>query len=140
MMQLTQRKNLQKLFSEMMTIVIVGLSPKENRPSHQVARYLQNAGYQIIPVNPGHQEILGEVCYPDVLSVPVQIDVVDIFRRADQVLPVARQAIAAGARVLWMQQGIVNKEAARIAEQAGMRVIMDRCLKVDHMQFASNNL
>lgn len=139
-MQLTQRKNLQKLFSEMMTIVIVGLSPKENRPSHQVARYLQNAGYQIIPVNPGHQEILGEVCYPDVLSVPVQIDVVDIFRRADQVLPVARQAIAAGARVLWMQQGIVNKEAARIAEQAGMRVIMDRCLKVDHMQFASNNL
>ena len=139
-MQLTQRKNLQKLFSEMMTIVIVGLSPKENRPSHQVARYLQNAGYQIIPVNPGPQEILGEVCYPDVLSVPVHIDVVDIFRRADQVLPVARQAIAAGARVLWMQQGIVNKEAARIAEQAGMRVIMDRCLKVDHMQFTSNNL
>lgn len=139
-MQLMQHKILQKLFSELITIVIVGLSPKENRPSYQVARYLKNAGYQIIPVNPGHQEILGEICYPDVLSVPVDIDVVDIFRRADQVLPVARQAIAVGAKVLWMQQGIVNQEAERIAEQAGMLVIMDRCLKVDHMQFASSTL
>jgi predicted CoA-binding protein len=104
-----------------------------------VARYLQQAGYTIIPVNPGQTEILGEKCYPDLLSIPGAVDVVDIFRRADQVEPIARDAVAIGAKVLWMQQGIVNEQAAGIAEQAGLTVIMDRCIKVDHMQFTGRS-
>lgn len=129
-------EKLRTLFAEMKNIAVVGLSPKENRPSHQVARYLQEAGYTIIPVNPGQEEILGRKCYPDLCSVEGPVDVVDIFRRADQVEPLVRDAVAIGARVVWMQQGIVNEQAAALAEAAGLMVIMDRCLKVDHMQFA----
>jgi len=136
MIQLPPVEKLQTLFAEMQNIAVVGLSPKKNRPSHQVARYLQDVGYTIIPVNPGQEEILGQKCYPDLLSINGAVDVVDIFRRADQVEPVIRDAISIGARVVWMQQGIVNVQAARVAEEAGLVVIMDRCLKVDHMQFA----
>jgi predicted CoA-binding protein len=128
-------KTIQRIFAESRTIAVVGLSPKANRPSNQVALYLQQAGYTIIPVNPGQTEILGEQCYPDLSSIPGPVDVVDVFRRADQVEPVARAAVAIGAGVLWMQQGIVNEKAADIAAQAGLTVIMDRCMKVDHMQF-----
>ncbi len=134
-MQLAPVKILQRIFAESRRIAVVGLSPKENRPSNQVALYLQQAGYTIIPVNPGQTEILGEKCYPDLQSIPEPVDVVDIFRRPDQVEPVVRDAVAIGAKVVWMQQGIVNAGAARIAEQAGLTVIMDRCMKVDHMQF-----
>ena len=88
-------------------------------------------------MNPGQEEILGRKCYPDLLSIEGTVDVVDIFRRADQVGPVVQEAIAIGARVIWMQQGIINEPAAKVAEQAGLTVIMDRCLKVDHMQFAN---
>lgn len=136
MMQLAPVKTLQRIFAESRTIAVVGLSPKTNRPSNQVALYLQQAGFRIIPVNPGQTEILGEPCYPDLQSIPEPVDVVDIFRRSEQVEPVVRDAIAINAKVIWMQQGIVNVEAATIAEQAGLTVIMDRCLKVDHMQFA----
>lgn len=136
MMQLPPVENLKALFAGMKNIAIVGLSPKENRPSNQVARYLQDVGYTIVPVNPGPEEILGQKCYPDLLSIGGSIDVVDIFRRADQVVPVVRDAITIGAKVVWMQQGIVNDQAAKIAEEAGLMVFMDRCLKVDHMQFA----
>lgn len=136
MMQPAPVELLQRIFAESSSIAVVGLSPKTNRPSNQVARYLQQAGYRVIPVNPGQSEILGEQCYPDLSSIPGPVDVVDIFRRADQVEPIARAAVAIGAKVLWMQQGIINEEAARVAEQAGLTVIMDRCMKVDHMQFA----
>ena len=136
MMQIAPVKELQRIFAECQTIAVVGLSPKANRPSNQVALYLQQAGYTIIPVNPGQTEILGEPCYPDLCSIPGSVDVVDIFRRAEQVEPIARDAVAIGARVLWMQQGIVNNRAAEIAEQGGLSVIMDRCMKVDHRQFA----
>ena len=138
MMQLAPVETLQRIFAESCNIAVVGLSPKTNRSSNQVALYLQQAGYRIIPVNPGQAKILGEPCYPDLQSIPGPVDVVDIFRRSEQVEPVVRDAIAIGAKVVWMQQGIVNVEAATIAEQAGMTVIMDRCLKVDHMQFAGD--
>ncbi|MCF6187410.1 MAG: CoA-binding protein [Desulfobulbaceae bacterium] len=129
-------ERLRKIFADTKNIAVVGLSPKENRPSNQVARYLLEAGYTIIPVNPGQKQILGRKCYPDLLAIEGPVDVVDIFRRADQVEPIVRDAVSIGARVIWMQQGIVNEQAAALAENAGLTVIMDRCLKVDHMQFA----
>ncbi len=138
-MQLPPVEKFKKLFAGMKNIAVVGLSPKENRPSNQVARYLQDVGYTIIPVNPGQEEILGQKCYPDLLSIPESIDVVDIFRRADQVEPIVRDAINIGVPVIWMQQGIVNDQAAKIAEEAGLMVFMDRCLKVDHMQYADKS-
>lgn len=120
-----------RLLGQSRTVAVVGLSPNPKRPSHQVASYLQTAGYQIIPVNPGHLEILGQPCYPDLRSVPMPIDIVDIFRKAEAVEPIVREAIAIGAKVIWMQQGIVNETAARLAEEAGLTVIMDRCLKIE---------
>jgi predicted CoA-binding protein len=96
------------------------------------------SGYTIIPVNPGHSEILGQPCYPDLLSVPHKVDIVNIFRRSDQVLPVVQDAIAKKAKVIWMQEGVVNEEAAQLAENEGIQVVMDRCIKVDHHQFAQH--
>ena len=125
-----------KLLKEYKTIAVVGLSPKENRPSNQVARYLIEAGYNIIPLNPGQSEILGKKCYPDLKSIPEHIDIIDIFRRTEDVPPIVVDAISINAKVIWMQQGIVNEEAAALARKAGLTVIMDRCLKVDHMNLA----
>ena len=139
MMQLAPVETLQRIFAASKTIAVVGLSPKTNRPSNQVALYMQKAGYRIIPVNPGQTGILGETCYPDLQSIPEPVDVVNIFRRPELVKPIVRDAVAIGAKVVWMQQGIVNEEAAKIAEQAGLTVIMDRCFKVDHMQFAKKS-
>ena len=116
-------------------IAVVGLSPKPSRPSHRVARYMQQAGYRIIPVNPGQKVILGQTCYPDLYAVPHKIDIVNIFRRSDQVEPVVRDAVAVGAKVVWMQQGINNERAARLGEKNGLVVIMDRCISVDHQSF-----
>ena len=113
-------------------IAVVGLSPKPNRPSNQVASYLIEAGYNVIPVNPGQEEILDRKCYPDLESIGQPIDIVDIFRRSDDVLPVVKSAIRIKAKAIWMQQGIINEEAAAMAREAGLTVIMDRCLKVDH--------
>lgn len=113
-------------------IAIVGLSPKENRPSNLVGRYLQEAGFTIIPVNPGQTEVLGETCYPTLTDIPVPVDVVDIFRRPEDVVPIVEEAIAIGATTVWMQFGVVNEEAAALAHQAGLKVVMDRCLKIDH--------
>lgn len=137
MIPLQPVEKLQAIFSTTRTIAVVGLSPKKSRPSYQVADYMIQAGYNVIPVNPGQNEILGRVCYPDLQSIPEPVDVVDIFRRADQVVPVIQEAIAIGARVVWMQQGIINDQAAVLAENAGLLVIMDRCLKVEHMQLAN---
>ncbi len=114
------------------TIAVVGFSPKEHRPSHVVGKYLMDAGFTVIPVNPGVSEILGQVSYPDLASIPGPVDVVDIFRRSEDVLPIVEAAIAIHAKVIWMQQGIVNVEAAALAEKAGLQVIMDRCIKIDH--------
>ena len=121
-----------KLLKEVTSIAIVGLSPKENRPSNMVARYLMDAGYTIYPVNPGPKEILGEVCYPDLLSVPHKIDLVDIFRRSEDIPPIVEDAVTLDVQAVWMQQGIVNDGAAELARNKGVFVVMDRCIKVDH--------
>ena len=124
---------IRKVLRESKTIAVVGLSPKPNRPSHQVARYLMEVGYTVIPVNPGQDIILGQTCYSNLRDIPTPVDMVDIFRRQEEVVPIVEDAIGIGARFIWMQQGIVNEEAAEKAEAAGLIVIMDRCTKIDHM-------
>ena len=114
------------------TIAVVGLSAKRYRPSYGVAEYLQRAGYRVIPVNPHETEVLGEKCYPDVESVPEPIDIVDIFRRSEFVPEIVEAAIRKGAKVVWMQEGVVHEEAARRAQEAGLEVVMDRCILKDH--------
>jgi predicted CoA-binding protein len=114
------------------TIAVVGLSAKRYRPSYGVAEYMQRAGYRIIPVNPYETEILGETCYPDVESVPEPIDIVDIFRRSEYVPEIVEAAIRKGAKVVWMQEGVIHEEAARRAQEAGLEVVMDRCILKDH--------
>ena len=114
------------------TIAVVGLSAKRYRPSYGVAEYMQRAGYRIIPVNPHETEVLGEKCYPDVESVPEPIDIVDIFRRSEFVPEIVEAAIRKGAKVVWMQEGVIHEEAARRAREAGLEVVMDRCILKDH--------
>ncbi len=114
------------------TVAIVGLSPKEDKPSNRVARYLKTQGYNIIPVNPACAEILGEVCYADLSALPGAVDVVDIFRRPEDVPQIVEQAVKAGAKAVWMQEGIVNQEAADLARRSGVKVVMDRCMMKEH--------
>ena len=128
-----QVKKIRKILRESKTIAVVGLSPKPHRPSHEVARYLMEAGYTVIPVNPGQDAILGLTCYPNLRAIPTQVDMVDIFRRSEAVMNIIDDAVAVGARFIWMQEGIVNQEAAAKAEAAGLIVVMDRCTKIDHM-------
>jgi len=134
-MQLVQIEKIRSILTENKVIAVVGLSPKPSRPSNRVAGYMKQAGYRIIPVNPGQNEILGEKCYPDLSAVPAEIDIVNIFRRADQVEPVILDAIAIKAKIVWMQLGIINEKAAQMAENKGLTVIMDRCISVDHQNF-----
>jgi predicted CoA-binding protein len=112
-------------------IAVVGLSAKPDRPSHEVASFLQEQGYRIVPVNPNETEVLDERAYPSLLDVPVEIpiEIVDVFRRAEETPGVAEQAVRRGAKVLWLQQGIVNEDARRIAEEAGLTVIMGVCIR-----------
>lgn len=125
-------QNLRKILVECRTIAVVGLSDDPGRPSHEVAKYLQRHGYRIVPVNPRCTEILGEKCYPDLRSIPERIDMVDVFRKPADCAPIAAEAVAIGARVLWLQLGIVNEEARQVAEAAGLQVVMDRCVKIEH--------
>lgn len=124
--------DLKRLFETVKTIAVVGCSPKPERPGHYVAKYLQDLGYRIIPVNPGQTEILGEKCYASLRDVPEKIDMVDCFRRAEDIPPVVEDAIAIGAKFVWMQLGIVNEAAAERAIAAGIEVVMDRCPKIDY--------
>jgi hypothetical protein len=117
---------------KMHTIAVVGLSPKPDRASHDVARYLLNQGYKIIPVNPGQDEILGLKCYPNLSAIPEPVDIVDVFRHPEHCLPIAKEAVAIGAKALWLQLGIVNDDAARIASDAGLLIVMDHCIKIEH--------
>jgi predicted CoA-binding protein len=116
------------------TIAVVGCSPNPDRPSNAIARYLREQGYRVIPVNPGHRQILGEACYRSLSEIPadVKIDIVDVFRRSDQVAPVAEQAIARGGGFFLMQQGVIDADSARRLEAAGIPVAMDRCILVEH--------
>ena len=115
---------------------VVGLSGKRFRPSYGVAEYLQRVGYKIIPVNPQEDSVLGERAYPDLDAIPGPIDIVDIFRRSEFVPEIVEAAIRKGAKVIWMQEGVVHEDAARRAEAAGLEVIMDRCILKDHRRYA----
>ena len=114
------------------TVAMVGLSGNWYRPSFFAAKYLLEHGFQVIPVNPNYQEILGQKCYPDLASIPQQVDIVDLFQRSDQVLQFVQPAIDRQAKVLWLQLGIVNDVAAAQAEGAGLQVVMDRCMKIEY--------
>ena len=114
------------------TVAVVGISAKEERDSHKVAKYLKKHGYKVIPVNPGLKEVLGEPCYPDLKSIPEHIDVVDIFRSVDAIPGIVDEAIAVGADAVWMQLGLAHEEAGEKARKAGLTVVMNRCMKIDH--------
>ncbi len=118
-------------------IAVVGLSSKRWRPSYGVSEYMQRHGYRIIPVNPGESEVLGEKAYPDLDSVPEPVDIVNVFRRSEFVPEVVEAAIRKGARAIWMQEGVVHEEAARRAAEAGLVVVMDRCILKEHRKLST---
>lgn len=123
---------LRRVLAEDRVIAVVGLSANWYRPSYFAAKYMQERGYRIIPVNPGCEEVLGEKCYPSLRDIPVKVDMVDCFRKAEDIPPLVDDAIAIGARTLWLQLGVVNPGAASKAESAGLRVVMDRCVKIEY--------
>ncbi len=127
---------IQRLLHTARTIAIVGLSRNELRASYFVGYYLKRHGYRVIPVNPREQEILGEKSYPSLLDIPEPVDIVNVFRAPDALPGIARDAVAIGAGAMWCQFGVINAEGARIAEDGGVTVIMDRCLKVEHARYA----
>jgi predicted CoA-binding protein len=126
-------REIQDLLSHARTVAVVGLSDRGYRTSHAIANALQGFGYRIFPVNPNLSgQVLGEEPYATVEDIPEQVDIVDVFRRSEKVMPVAEDAVASGAKVLWMQSGVVNEEAAAYARDHGLTVVMDRCIKVDY--------
>ena len=126
-------ETIKKIF-ELKTVAVVGMSPKPERPSHYVALYLQENGYHIIPVNPGHDKIAGLRSYPSLVDIPVEIDVVDVFRRSELVDVIAKDAVKIGAKALWLQDNVINPEAGKFAEDAGLMVVMNDCMLRQHRQ------
>ena len=124
-----------KILRAARTVAIVGLSKDPLRPSNFIGFYLKRHGYKIVPVNPREQEILGERSYPSLTDIPFPVDIVDVFRRPDAVPDIAREAVAIGAKALWLQFGVISPEGARIAEDGGLDVVMDRCMKVEHARY-----
>jgi predicted CoA-binding protein len=124
---------IKEILTSYKTIAIVGISNKPDRDSYIVAEYLLNQGYKIIPVNPNIDTVLGLKAYPDLISIPEDIEIVDIFRRSEFVDEIVDQAIEKGAKVVWMQLGVINESAAEKARKAGLKVVMDKCIKVEHM-------
>ncbi|MBU6292597.1 MAG: CoA-binding protein, partial [Burkholderiales bacterium] len=123
---------LRRILKNNHTIAVVGLSADWYRPSYFAAKYMQEHGFRIIPVNPKYDEILGEKCYPNLKAIPEAVDIVDVFRKPDDCVPIAEDAVAIGAKVLWLQLGVVNEEAARVAKAGGLEVVMDRCVKIEY--------
>ncbi|ANX05452.1 CoA-binding protein [Immundisolibacter cernigliae] len=123
---------LRRILTACRTIAVVGLSADWNRPSYFAAKYMQHHGYRIVPVNPRYEEVLGERCYASLADIPHAVDMVDVFRRTQDVLPIAEQAIAIGAKCLWQQLGVMNLEADRLARAAGLDSVLDRCVKIEH--------
>lgn len=132
MFQLDNLSHIQDLLHHSRSIAVVGFSPKKVRPSNMVGQYLIDTGYTVFPVNPGQSEICGRKCYPNLAAVSQSIDIVVIFRKSSAVMPIVEEAVAVGAKAVWMQQGIINEQAAEFAEKAGLSVVMDRCIKIDH--------
>ncbi len=124
--------NLRRILRTCRTIAVVGLSNEWHRPSYFAAKYMQQHGYRIIPVNPRYLKVLGERCYASLTDIPDQVDLIDVFRRTDDVLPIAQQAIAIGVRCLWQQIGVMNLDADRLAQSAGLDSVMNRCVKIEH--------
>ena len=131
-MPIEDERTIERILRKSKTIAVVGASPKPWRDSGRIAEFLIERGYNVIPVNPKYKEVLGRKCYPDLKSIGAKIDIVDVFRRSEEVLPVVEEAIAVGATTIWMQLGVVNVEAAKRAEKAGLGVIMDRCIAIEH--------
>ena len=127
--------DIKAILTKYKNIAVVGLSPDAAKPSHGVAAYLKRAGYRIFPVNPAcDREILGEQCYASLAQIPEPVEIVDVFRRSEFVPEIVEQAIAKGAKVVWMQEGVVHEEAARRAREAGLQVVMDRCMLKEHVK------
>jgi predicted CoA-binding protein len=114
------------------TVAVVGCSPNPERDSHRIAKLLQSRGHRVIPVNPGHHSILGETCYASLRDIPEQVAMVDIFRRSEEVAPIVDEAIEVGARIVWMQLGVIDERAAAAAQDAGLTVVMDRCPAIEY--------
>lgn len=129
---LTTDEELKKLLMETKTIAVVGASPKPWRDSGSIAEFLSKKGYKVFPVNPLYQEVLEMKCYPDLKSIPEKIDMVDIFRKSEEVEPIIDEAMAVGAKSIWMQLGVINETAAKKAADAGLDVVMDRCIAIEH--------
>jgi predicted CoA-binding protein len=130
--QYQDERTIRDILRTVRTVAIVGLSPNPLRPSYFVGYYLQRHGYRIVPVNPKEREILGEISYPSLAAIPFPVDVVDVFRAPEAVPPIAREAVQIGAGTLWLQFDVISPEGAAIAQESGLRVVMDRCLKVEH--------
>jgi predicted CoA-binding protein len=131
-MRINDDEGLRRVMTDCKTIAVVGLSVNDDRPSNRVARYLIANGYTVIPVNPGPKEILGLPCYPDLASIPVPVDMVDVFRKPEDVEPIAAEAVRIGAKCFWLQLGVINEAAIALADKAGLDVVVDRCVKIDH--------
>ena len=129
---MTDIKDLRRILNDYKRVAIVGLSADWSRPSNFAAKYLIDHGFEVIPVNPKYDEILGQKCYPDLESIPTPVDIVDLFQRVDRIPPFVDQAIEIGAKVVWMQLGIIHEEAAQKARDAGLEVVMDRCMKIEY--------
>ncbi len=123
---------LRRILKENRVIAVVGLSAEWHRPSYFAAKYMQEHGYRVIPVNPKYDSVLGEKCYKSLRDIPEKVDIVDVFRKTRDVMPIAEEAIAIGARVLWQQLGVRNEEAAAKARAAGLETVLDRCVKIEH--------
>jgi uncharacterized protein len=125
-------QTLRRIFKENHTIAVVGLSANWNRPSNFAAKYMMDHGYRVIPVNPQYTEVLGQKCYSSLRDIPERVDIVDCFRKSEVIMPIAEDAIVIGAKVLWMQIGVVNEAAAGVARAAGLTVVMNRCVKIEY--------
>jgi len=125
-------ETLRRILATHRVIAVVGLSAEWHRPSYFAAKYMQEHGYRIVPVNPKYERILGERCYPSLADIGHEVDMVDVFRRAEDVMPIARQAIEIGAKALWQQLGVANLEADLLAREHGLDTVMDRCVKIEH--------
>ena len=132
----TDIRTLRRILHDYKRVAMVGLSADWYRPSNFAAKYLLDRDFEVIPVNPKYDEILGQKCYPDLASIPGEVDIVDLFQRPDRIPPFVDQAIEIGAKVVWMQLGIVNEEAAQKARDAGLEVVMDRCLKIEYARLS----
>ncbi|MBM3394086.1 MAG: CoA-binding protein [Betaproteobacteria bacterium] len=124
--------SLRRILRESKVLAVVGLSANWWRPSYFAAKYMIDHGYTVIPVNPQYSEVLGQKCYPTLRDIPVKVDIVDCFRKSEDIGPLADEAIAIGAKVLWLQLGVINADAARKARDAGLDVVMDHCVKIEH--------